>query len=36
MLSLIPEEMFAAALQLACYCFVAFTAVVACLFAPRA
>ncbi len=36
MLSLIPEELFTTACQLACYCFVAFTAVVACLFAPRA
>ncbi len=36
MLSLIPEELFATACQLACYCFVAFTAVVACLMAPRA
>ncbi len=36
MWSLIPEEMFAAACQLACCCFVAFTAVVTCLFVPRA
>ena len=36
MLSLIPEELFATVCQLVGYCFVAFTAVVACLFAPRA
>jgi len=36
MLNLIPEELFATACQLACYCFVVLTTVVAYLFVPRA
>ena len=36
MLDYIPEEIFAAVCQLVGYCFIAFTTVVACLFAPRA
>jgi hypothetical protein len=36
MLSLIPEQMFANAFQLACYCVAMLTFVVSFLFTPRA
>ena len=35
MINMIPEELIRSACQMACYGFAAFTAVIACVFAPR-